>query len=55
MDRILLQSNQMKRKNAEFVRLLNVRENLPSFFFKQNIVDCIMKNQVTIVSGETGW
>ncbi|XP_050302457.1 ATP-dependent DNA/RNA helicase DHX36-like [Anthonomus grandis grandis] len=48
--------DELKKKKAEegYQRMQKVRKNLPSMDKKDEILDMIQKNQITVISGETG-
>lgn len=51
----LIQKNfKEKQKSTRYKKMREVREKLPAWSKMDNILDVIHKNQVTIISGETG-
>ncbi|EME86470.1 uncharacterized protein MYCFIDRAFT_84602 [Pseudocercospora fijiensis CIRAD86] len=43
-----------RQSSAEQQKMLKARKNLPAWFLQDEIVQSVTKNQVTIISGETG-
>lgn len=50
----LIRKFQEKQKSANYVKMLDSRKSLPTWPVRDEIMDIINKNQVCIISGETG-
>ncbi|XP_066565587.1 ATP-dependent DNA/RNA helicase DHX36 [Amia ocellicauda] len=54
LDQEIKRDLQKKRSDPKFLEMLKFREKLPSYGMRRELVDLIRKNQVVVVSGETG-
>lgn len=50
----LIRKFQEKQKNSYYQKMLVSRQNLPAWAKKDEIVQCIISNQVVVISGDTG-
>lgn len=54
LDERLCVELQTKAQNTAYARLHEIRRKLPSYDKRNEIIDLVEKNQVTLISGETG-
>ncbi|KAJ8680609.1 hypothetical protein QAD02_016396 [Eretmocerus hayati] len=54
IDRELFNNMDRKRSSSEYQRMLEQRKRLPAFNKRDEILDMIDRNQVVLISGETG-
>lgn len=54
LDQRLLEELQAKSSSSSYQEMQKVRQKLPSMQMRQQILDLIEKNQITVISGETG-
>jgi pre-mRNA-splicing factor ATP-dependent RNA helicase DHX15/PRP43 len=40
--------------SARFYSILNTRQKLPVYQFKDKLIECVKENQIVVVEGETG-
>ena len=50
----ILKEWEARQKTAAQQKMLSVRQNLPAWALKDEIIDVVLSHQVTIISGETG-
>ncbi|CAG5136541.1 unnamed protein product, partial [Candidula unifasciata] len=54
LDREMAEHMQQMKSDPQFVRMLDFRKKLPSYAYKDTIIEAVANNQVLVISGETG-
>lgn len=54
LDLSLKEDLEIKQQSQKFQKMMSFREKLPAFQHKDELLDLISKNQVIVISGETG-
>ncbi|XP_072015621.1 LOW QUALITY PROTEIN: ATP-dependent DNA/RNA helicase DHX36-like [Amphiura filiformis] len=54
LDQQLLEEHESKSSNHQYAKMMEFRKKLPSYKMRQELLDLIHKNQVVVISGETG-
>lgn len=53
-DKKIVERFKSKTKDIKYVKMCQLRENLPAFNLKNNILNTVKSSQVVVISGETG-
>ena len=53
-DRDLWSAFLAQKKSKKYMAMLKIREKLPAFQYRKTIIENIQRNQVVLISGETG-
>lgn len=54
LDKQLYEEFMNKQNHTKYREMLKIRKTLPSYNYKENIIEAVNRNQVIVITGETG-